>query len=285
MTEPATARLRAVKPGAPESLAAALAEFQANLPPISKDAAAIMPGKDGKKPWGYKYADLADVSHVVLPAIGKLGLSFTARPTLSDGKLILAYSLKHVSGEHEDGEWPLGGGTPQQLGSAITYGRRYCLLAVTGAWPAELDDDGEAAGQAVAEQQAAARRQRNSPPETDRHGAATAAEQARMVRGPEPGVTRLASTPPDDEFYAPQGPPEDAAGSVLPEQKTRMFAMFSGAGMRDKESQLAFIEKETGDRLASRNDLSAKGAARVLQALEGLTDARAKAHPQGDGDA
>ena len=125
----------------------ALAEVQAKLPKITKGETAKVPGKDGKQGYSYRYAGLDTISAHLLPLLGEHGLSFTAKPTLNgDGKFVLAYSLKHESGEHDDGEFPLGGGggTPQAIGSAITYARRYCLCAVTGVAPDE-DDDGQAA--------------------------------------------------------------------------------------------------------------------------------------------
>ena len=65
---------------APETLFAALAAFQADLPKVGKGATAQ---------YG-KYADLADVSREVLPRLGALGLTFTARPTMVDGTFALA---------------------------------------------------------------------------------------------------------------------------------------------------------------------------------------------------
>jgi hypothetical protein len=113
----------------------ALANLQAELPKVGKNATAQ---------YG-KYADLADVSAVVLPLLGKYGLAFMAKPTMDGGSFGLAYSLVHTSGEREDGFYPLPvNGNSQQLGSAITYARRYSLCAVTGVAPDE-DDDGAAA--------------------------------------------------------------------------------------------------------------------------------------------
>lgn len=125
----------------PESLAAALAQFQANLPQIAKTETA---GRDGGKKW--KYADLAEVARQVLPRLGELGLAFTACPRLNaDGQFVLAYALTHASGGSLEGEWPLPkSGTAQDMGSAITYARRYALCSVTGV-AADEDDDGAAA--------------------------------------------------------------------------------------------------------------------------------------------
>lgn len=120
------------------SLAAALAAFQAELPGVSKDS---------ENPhFKSKYADLADMSKAILPALARQGLAFLSMPTLTDRGFVLAYSLLHESGGRFDGEYPLNSaGNDQQKGSSITYARRYALGAITGA--AADDDDGNAASQ------------------------------------------------------------------------------------------------------------------------------------------
>ncbi|HEY6110028.1 MAG TPA: ERF family protein [Gemmatimonadales bacterium] len=120
------------------NLAQALAAFQAELPRLGKGNTA------NAGTYTYKYADLADVSQTVLPLLGKHGLSFSAKPTIDDGKFVLAYSLRHELGDHDDGQYPLPTGAPQQVGSAITYARRYALSAMTGIAP-DGDDDGATA--------------------------------------------------------------------------------------------------------------------------------------------
>jgi hypothetical protein len=131
-------------------LFAALAKFQAELPTIAKEASARIEAEN-KKPYSYKYADLADVAEVVEPLIGKQGLAFTAMPTMTDGAFVLDYKLVHESGEFIHGVYPLPDPRttkPQMVGSMITYARRYCLCAVTGVAPGGDDDD---AGTAQAE--------------------------------------------------------------------------------------------------------------------------------------
>lgn len=125
-----------------ENLAAALAAFQAELPTIGKGNTASV--KSDKGSYSYKYADLADVSGKVLPLLAKHGLSFSTKPTLDEsGRFVLEYTLRHSSGESDRGSYPLSTGTPQQVGSAITYARRYVLCAITGVAP-DQDDDGAA---------------------------------------------------------------------------------------------------------------------------------------------
>lgn len=123
-----------------ESLAAALAAFQAELPSVHKGATGQVPGKRT-----HRYADLADMSATVLPLLGRHGLSWMAMPTLNDaGVLVLRYELLHTSGQSRIGDFPLTGNTAWEIGSSLTYARRYCLSAVTGV-AADDDDDGHAA--------------------------------------------------------------------------------------------------------------------------------------------
>lgn len=127
-------------------LYAALAAFQAELPTMGKDNTATVTSDKAK--YTYKYADLSDLSPLVLPLLGKHGLSWLCRPTMRDNRFVLVYTLAHSSGQVETGEWPLVDPTrctPQQMGSAVTYGRRYCLCAVTGIAPGSDDDDAAAA--------------------------------------------------------------------------------------------------------------------------------------------
>jgi hypothetical protein len=118
----------------------ALAAFQAELPQITKNQTAKVQMKSGGT-YSYQYAGLPDVSIKVMPLLGKHGLAFISKPTVNEhGKFCLKYALVHASGEREDGEYPLRTGTPQEMGSEITYARRYCLTAIIGV-AAEEDDD------------------------------------------------------------------------------------------------------------------------------------------------
>lgn len=119
------------------NLTAALVAFQAELPDVSKGST--------NPAFKSKYADLADVTKAVFPVLAKYGLAFTAGPAVTEHGPVLRYALRHESGEVIEGEWPLPEGVKaQELGAWITYGRRYCLSAVTGITPDE-DDDGNTA--------------------------------------------------------------------------------------------------------------------------------------------
>jgi hypothetical protein len=123
----------------------ALAAFQAEAPKVIKDEVGIIPGKDRKQGYKYRYADLATVNAVALPLLGKHGLSVFAKPGFAGNQFGIVCKLKHSSGEEEEGFYPLpSASTPQQMGSAITYARRYSMLMMTGLAPADEDDDAAA---------------------------------------------------------------------------------------------------------------------------------------------
>src|SRR5262249_23271954 len=98
----------------------------------------------------------------------KHGLAFHCGPTINPAdrrEMILLWALLHESGEEKTGEWPLGPANqkPQSLGSAITYGRRYCFTAATNI-VLEADDDGQRAQQNHGSRQSAGDAWENAPP-------------------------------------------------------------------------------------------------------------------------
>jgi hypothetical protein len=132
------------------TLAAALAAFQAELPTLIKDEKAKVKGetRDGRSyDRSYGYADLAQVVETVLPVLGKHGLSVTSKNVFTAEGYMLKVTLLHESGESDTGDWPLPNPGapkvgPQDIGSAMTYGRRYLTLALSGCYPGGEDDDG-----------------------------------------------------------------------------------------------------------------------------------------------
>ena len=147
------------------SINEALAALQGNLPRIGVERQATVRSDKGN--YSYRYAGLNDVNEALLPALAAVGLAFTARPTIDGDRFVLAYALHHKSGEELHGNYPLpdpSRATPQQIGSAITYARRYCILAVTGLAP-DPDDDGQAANHAPAGERMERKAERGVAPE------------------------------------------------------------------------------------------------------------------------
>lgn len=158
-------------PKAPEAavhanLATALAAFQADLPSVAKGNTAKVPTKAGGS-YSYDYADLTDVSAAILPALAKQGLAWlTALDTADDGNIVLRWELMHgASNEQVSGKVPVGraGQDWQTLGGAVTYARRYCLVAATGVAPGGDDNDGADARAGAPRQQAQPRPQAAIP--------------------------------------------------------------------------------------------------------------------------
>ena len=120
-------------------LAGALAKAQGELPAPKKTKTA----KAGQ--YSYQYADLADVIEVSKHILAKHGLSVSQPTCLTPNGLVLVTKLLHESGESIEATYPLPAlGKPQEMGSALTYARRYCYCAILGI-AADADDDGEAA--------------------------------------------------------------------------------------------------------------------------------------------
>lgn len=119
------------------NLAAALAKVQAQMPTVGKGKTA------NTGSFSYKYADLADVQAAVLPLLAENDLAFIVTPQAASGGFEVAAMLVHSSGEFIDAALPLFGRTSQEIGSALTYARRYLLGCLTGV-VTDDDDDGQA---------------------------------------------------------------------------------------------------------------------------------------------
>lgn len=229
-----------------ESLAQAVAMLQTRLPEIKKSQTADVPTKSGGS-YSYSYADLAQVTRELMPILGELGLSFMAKPTLGgDGKFVLAYKLLHVSGEKEEGEYPLSSsGTPQAMGAAITYARRYCLCAITGIAP-EDDDDG-AAAQAEVEQQRG-----------------TADRSSRSRQRPQTSGQRAARHEPPSA--------SEAIATINQPQMRKLHALFGQVGWTDRDDRLRAASAIAGRTLSSSTDLTRDEASRVIDTLGRIAD-------------
>jgi hypothetical protein len=111
-----------------------------------------------------KYADLAHVVEGVVPALNNAGVAVLQSPA-NDGELVsVTTTLLHESGASVTGVLHLRPtkNDPQGVGSAITYARRYALLAMTGAAPE--DDDGNAASQGRNQDRPEPKRAEPKPP-------------------------------------------------------------------------------------------------------------------------
>jgi len=101
-----------------------------------------------------KYAPLDAIVDATRPVLAKHGLAIQQTPVYRDGLAGVVTIITHKAGHLEDSELllPLKDQSPQGVGSAITYARRYALAAVLGL-ATEDDDDGNA-GSGLGKQEA-----------------------------------------------------------------------------------------------------------------------------------
>lgn len=123
-----------------------------------------------------KYADLAEVVEAVVPALNEQGVGVIQNAAYEGDWVSVTTTLLHETGASVSSILRLrpSKSDPQGVGSAITYGRRYSLLAMTGTAPE--DDDGNAAS--------GPREQRREPPADTGPSAAAqfAADQLRTTK-------------------------------------------------------------------------------------------------------
>jgi hypothetical protein len=92
-----------------------------------------------------RYADLAACVEAVIEGLNSAGIALVQRTSLDDAGVTVETVFVHESGEMlECGKLhvPAAKHDPQGYGSALTYARRYSLMAACGIAPE--DDDGNA---------------------------------------------------------------------------------------------------------------------------------------------
>jgi hypothetical protein len=120
-----------------DQLAAALSRAQGEMGGASKQS---------ENPFFHsRYADLASVWDACRAPLAKYEIAVVQSPSTEGAKVSIDTLLIHRSGQWMRGTLSVTAAddSPQAVGSAVTYGRRYALQAFAGVAPA--DDDGEAA--------------------------------------------------------------------------------------------------------------------------------------------
>jgi hypothetical protein len=125
-----------------QELIKALIKARAELPSISKGQTATVVSKKTNVRFSYSYASLPDILEAATPVLLSHGLVIIN--TVNEGLLTVA--LWHESGENIASSYRLSSGAdPQQLGSELTYFRRYLLCGLIGIAPDDDDDGSQAA--------------------------------------------------------------------------------------------------------------------------------------------
>ncbi|WP_168735172.1 ERF family protein [Pseudothauera rhizosphaerae] len=121
-----------------KNIASALVKAQKNFAPALKTSS--------NPHFRSKYADLAACVEAVVDALNGAGIALMQRCHECDDGVIVETVFVHESGETMDAgklHVPASKADPQGYGSALTYARRYSLMAACGIAPE--DDDGNAA--------------------------------------------------------------------------------------------------------------------------------------------
>ena len=129
-----------------KEITAALCKFMTEVGTIVETETAKIPTRNGSG-FEYKYADLSKVLKVVNPALADNGLFVSNSTKVVDGQNILVVSIFHTSGETlPPSEILIPKGSQSNdlynIGGAITYLRRYLLLAKLNLNAGIKDDDG-----------------------------------------------------------------------------------------------------------------------------------------------
>ena len=133
-----------------KALNAALAAAQGEFVPIPREKTVKVETRTGGT-YEFSYAPLDAILTAVRPALAKNGLSVTQRLEDVGGRPGLRTELRHADGGVLGASFPLATvpESPQQLGSLLTYLRRYALVALLGVATEDDDDGNTASGNTV----------------------------------------------------------------------------------------------------------------------------------------
>lgn len=207
-------------------IADALAKAQGGIKNAAKEA--------NNPHFGKAYADLASVRDACYVQLAQHGIAVVQSPEADGARVTVTTLLAHGSGEWIEGVLALQArdATPQAVGSAITYGRRYGLASLVGVAPD--DDDGEGA-----------------QPGRDSGGA---------KRKPQPRQTdERQDEPPRREATAPSEP-----DVISTEQRKRLNAVRKEHGWSDADLK-ALLQRHG---YASGKDIRPADYAGILEALQ-----------------
>jgi ERF superfamily len=131
-----------------------MARLSLDMPRITKSGKIVIPGKDGKKGQETPYSKYEDIDAVIRPMLTAEGMSlrFTSRERESGGGVVVKCRLSHINGHYVETEIPLpidssgSKNNVQGIGSALSYGKRYCVCMLLNLVSEGEDDDAYQAG-------------------------------------------------------------------------------------------------------------------------------------------
>ena len=208
-----------------DNLTTALAKFHKAVGTIHKNS---------KAQYG-SFASLADVLSAIASPLSESGLAVTQTFIPTEGSTILRTSLRHSSGETIDSDVPLievkGRNALHDWGGAVTYMRRFSLLAILSLAAGMEDDDGESADD----------------------------KPAKPAAKPAPARTVKASPTPTQT--AAQPPKQDVEPPLVKDERDEILAVL---GSLKSSNPTAFAQFEADFREA----FNLTGAAKIAPAIQ-----------------
>jgi hypothetical protein len=251
---------------APKDIHEALFALQQDPPVLVKDKE----GQVGNQKT--HYADLVQAYAVIFPRLNALGLLWITAPTLrmvpgpngqEDPRFVLDWELRHVASETKiDGIYPLpAGANPMQNGSAISYAKRYAVMAATNTTAEGEDDDGAGyrGGRQGMAQRANVRQERTQPTAQRAAAPAPRAERARPAQQP---ALPVPASP------APAGPAR-GRGGLITEPMTRKLAITMKQALGDDTAmRKQYIVDMIGREVTTSKDLTFDEGRGLIDAFE-----------------
>lgn len=222
--------------------------------------------KEGRLLYKTKYADLKNVIEAFRVPLSENGLSFTQKTISGERGWRLVLTLRHSSGEYDETSMPIQlDEPPQQVGSQLTYLKRYQAAAYFGI-AADDDDDANGAtgneaefkdkganpnGSKVSQNQSQNQRPGNSVRSKGGPGingpVAKPAEHAPPAKQPDPHVSSddPQSFPPDDTEPAAtaKAPPKEK--EIDPKDPGEFVVLFGNKTTGKKIKQLGESDLKT----------------------------------------
>lgn len=158
-----------------DKLAQALSAFQASLEQPKMNSTVKVATRTGGS-YTFKYADFSDCKEVAKKPLADNGLAVSQ---LLEGDYTVRTVLMHSSGQWISGvlRIPASGNGAQDIGSAITYAKRYSFCAILGI-VADDDEDGNLAMGNTASKRGAAPKQPGAADKKKPFDAANATNEA-----------------------------------------------------------------------------------------------------------
>ncbi len=235
--------------------------------------------KDAKGNFG-RYATLSAITDATAEPLAKNGLAVIQESKLCDEGVTIYTWMIHESGatiEFAPITLPLEKRTPQGVGSAITYGRRYQLAAICGLAPD--DDDGTEAEKNAGK--------RPPMPQTQRPPVQPPTRPAAPKQDAPPADFTLADVPaidfsdapptPTDEFLAiPAMPEGKAPGKLATPILRKLHAVGSKLyGEEWDAKRYELVQSITKGQAQSSSDLTEAQANKLIAGMESKLQAAA----------